>query len=604
MAKKNKEEKRGFRGRSRILLIRHGITEGNKKRWFYGAVDIPLLPQGEAGLKRLRDRGMYPQIPEDAQCFTSELKRTEQTLDIIYPGHQKPRKIADLNEMNFGIYECHDYNELKDDPEFQKWVFDQEGDVVPEGGESRNQFRRRVEEGWKYLYGQHRLKEWSHRHGGEDAVTVAVIHGGAIGAIMQHLWPGVNGNMYDWTPEPGRGYVLELKEGDLEGYEEITEIKKLGFGLMRLPRLAVESDGNKALTGPNYDMDQLKKMVDAFMEKGYTYFDTAWGYDNGGSEKAIKEALVDRYPRDSFHLATKLPAWLASSENEAKAMFHTSLERMGTEYIDYYLLHNLGEGRSHAFDEYHIWDYLLKEKMQGKIRKLGFSFHDKADVLKEILKEHAAEMDFIQLQLNYADWESPRVEARKCYEAAREYGLPIVVMEPVKGGNLAMLPPEAAKVLKDAAPDKSLASWAMRFAMGLPGVFVVLSGMSSLEQMEDNLATAESFQPLNGKEKEALKGAADVLDSVDMIRCTYCRYCTKGCPAKINIPGVFRASNVNTVYGNLEGARGNYGWETSTGGKAGDCIQCGQCESVCPQQLPIIEYLAQASALFDEKAED
>ena len=582
-------EKRGFRGRSYIVLIRHGITEGNQKRWFYGSVDIPLAAEGEAQLARHREKGLYPELPEDARFFTSGMLRTRQTLEIIY-GQKEAEAIPELAEMNFGDFECKTYEELKEDEDFLEWMLDETGQKGPRGVEPRNHFAARVSEGLHKLIAAHRMKEWSHRHGGEDACSVVVCHGGVISAMMQELFPGIAGNMFDWIPDPGLGYIVEMEEGDPVGYQRIAAIRKFGFGVMRPPMI-----------GEEIDLDQLKEMVDRFLAAGYTYFDTAFGYVGGKSELALGEALVKRYPRDSFQIATKMPAWLAGSAEEAKQMFQTSKERLGVDYFDFYLMHNLGADRIQYFRDYGIWDFLKEKKKNGEIRKIGFSFHDKAKVLEKVLQEFR-EADFVQLQINYADWESPQVEARKCYETARRYGMPIIIMEPVKGGMLAdLLPEDAAALLKEAAPDRSNASWAMRFCAGLPGVLTVLSGMSSLEQMDDNLATMNAFRPLKEEEREVLRKAAAVLDSRPHVPCTFCGYCSAGCPSGIPISGVFRAMNTNMVYGAMQSAEFAYGWETRGKGKASSCIECGQCESVCPQKIDIINQLRQAAELFENK---
>lgn len=369
-----------------------------------------------------------------------------------------------------------------------------------------------------------------------------------------------------------------------------AEIPKLGFGLMRLPQ-----------QGKEIDIEQTIRMTDLFLERGFTYFDTAYGYYNGRSEMAAKTALVDRHPRESFQLATKLPAWDADSAEEARAMLETSLERTGAGYFDYYLLHNLGEKRTKAFEDFGIWDYLSEQKKKGTIRHLGFSFHDKAAVLDEILTKHP-EAEFVQLQINYGDWESPVVESRKCYETARRHGKPVIIMEPVKGGSLARLPENAASILRKANPKASLASWAIRFAASLEGLITVLSGMSSLEQMQDNIAVMENFKPLDEAEREVIEQVRKALAAIPSVPCTSCGYCLDGCPQKITIPGIFSAMNLYLTYNNLSGAKGSYGFATMDGGKASKCISCAQCESVCPQQIPIVEELRKAAELLEKKA--
>lgn len=366
------------------------------------------------------------------------------------------------------------------------------------------------------------------------------------------------------------------------------EIRKLGFGLMRLPMI-----------GDEVDIEQTKQMVDLFLSKGFTYFDTAYGYLGGKSEKAVKTALVDRYPRESFQLATKLPAWAgANTAQEAQNMFYTSLERTGAGYFDFYLLHNLGDSRTEAFDRFGIWDFLAEQKKKGLIKHLGFSFHDKADKLDELLTLHP-DMEFVQLQINYADWESASIQSRACYEVARKYGKPVIIMEPVKGGSLASLPAPIEKIFKDADPEASLPSWAIRFAASLDGLVTVLSGMSTLEQMQDNLSFMEQFEPLSDAEKAVVDRARAALDALPQIPCTACQYCVKGCPMSINIPGVFKAMNNQLVYGNRAGALGNFAFATRSGGKPSQCIGCGQCEGACPQHIGIISELQRAVEMLE-----
>lgn len=365
-------------------------------------------------------------------------------------------------------------------------------------------------------------------------------------------------------------------------------IKKLGFGLMRLPMI-----------GDDVDIEQMKVMVDKFMAAGFTYFDTAYGYLGGKSEMAAKTALVDRYPRESFTLATKLPAWAgAKTAEEAKQMFYTSLERTGAGYFDFYLLHNLGNERTKVFDDFGIWEFAMELKQKGLIKHFGFSMHDTADNLEAVLKAHP-DVEFVQLQINYADWESESVQSRKCWEVCRKYGKPVVIMEPVKGGNLANLPESVAKVFTEANPDVSQSSWALRFAASLPGLITVLSGMSNIEQMEDNLKTMSDFKPLTDAERAVIDKALEVMDATPRIPCTACQYCVKDCPQQIAIPRIFGAMNNLLVYGNETSARHGYELATRKGGKPADCLACGQCESACPQHIGIIEELKKCAARLE-----
>lgn len=366
-----------------------------------------------------------------------------------------------------------------------------------------------------------------------------------------------------------------------------SNIAKLGFGLMRLP-----------MQGGEVDIQQTNRMVDLFLANGFTYFDTAYGYIGGKSEKAAKTCIVDRYPRESFTLATKLPAWDVSTPEEAKAMLATSLARTGAGYFDFYLLHSLGDNRTQVFEDYGMWDFVLEQKAKGVLKHIGFSLHDTADALDEILQKHP-EAEFVQLQINYHDWESESVQSRRCYEVARKHNKPVIIMEPVKGGSLATLPAPAADILRAAAPDKSLSSWAMRFAASLEGLVTVLSGMSNLAQMEDNIRTMKPFSPLTDGERAKLEAVSRVLEALPRVPCTECRYCVKGCPVEIDIPGVLAAVNTLQVYNNPTGAQGHYNWVTREGGRASTCIACGQCEGVCPQHIGIIEELKRAAAAFD-----
>ncbi|SHI10230.1 hypothetical protein SAMN02745823_02424 [Sporobacter termitidis DSM 10068] len=369
-------------------------------------------------------------------------------------------------------------------------------------------------------------------------------------------------------------------------------IKKLGFGLMRLPMLG-GFDGE-------VDLEQMKKMVDLFMSKGFTYFDTAYGYGDGKSEAAAKAAIVDRYPRESFQLATKLPAWAGpKTAEEAKQMFWTSLERTGAKYFDFYLLHNIGGSRLDSFNKFGIWDFVRELKDKGLVKHMGFSFHDSADLLDKVLSEHP-EMEFVQLQINYGDWESGGVQSRKCYETAMKHNKPVIIMEPIKGGSLANLPESVANILKDTDPAASQASWAIRFAASLPNVITVLSGMSTLEQMENNLSYMENFKPLSEKEKAVVEKARLALESIPRVPCTSCEYCVKGCPQGIRIPGYFDAMNRYLVYNDLGAAKFGYALEQKFGSaKGSECVECGACESVCPQKINIVDELKRVVAALE-----
>ena len=334
------------------------------------------------------------------------------------------------------------------------------------------------------------------------------------------------------------------------------------------------------------------------MDAGFTYFDTAFVYQ--GSEEATRKALVERYPRESYTLATKINAFMfAPTEEAAKKQFYTSLERTGAGYFDYYLLHAFMENNYRKYDTFHLWDFVKEQKAKGLIKYFGFSFHAGPKLLDQILTEHP-EVDFVQLQINYEDWENPSVTSRANYEVARKHGKSITVMEPVKGGTLAN-PPEAVKNLfKAYHPDMSYASWAIRFVASLDGIITVLSGMSNIEQMEDNLSYMKDFKPLNEEEQKIIQEAQRILGHSSTIPCTACHYCVEGCPKQIRIPEIFSAMNKQLGNGQKEEALKAYKEVTGEGHKASDCIKCRQCEKACPQHLPITDYLLTGVDMLEE----
>ncbi|MBP5255425.1 MAG: aldo/keto reductase [Clostridia bacterium] len=361
------------------------------------------------------------------------------------------------------------------------------------------------------------------------------------------------------------------------------EVPKLGFGLMRLPN-----------TLGIIDVEQVKTMVDMFLEAGFTYFDTAFVYN--GSEAAIKKALVDRYPRESYTLADKLNAMVALTEKAAKQQFYTSLERTGAGYFDYYLLHAFMDNNYEKYDKFDLWNYAADLKAKGLIKHLGFSFHAGPDLLDKLLTEHP-EVDFVQLQINYADWEDRSVASRENYEVARRHGKSITVMEPVKGGKLADPPKEVKYLFSSYDPDASYASWAIRFVASLDGIITVLSGMSNVEQMKDNISFMKDFVPLNAEERALVRRASEIMCGSAAIPCTGCRYCVDGCPMGIKIPEIFAAMNAQLADGQIERAGREYA-EATGGSSASDCIECRQCEDACPQRLPITDNLKKAAEMF------
>ncbi len=370
--------------------------------------------------------------------------------------------------------------------------------------------------------------------------------------------------------------------------------KKLGFGLMRLP-LVDPAVGNVI------DIEQTKKMVDMYLERGFTYFDTAWMYHGGASETAIKEALVDRYPRDSYTLTTKLHAGFFDTKEGRNEIFNKQLEKTGVEYFDFYLIHDIERGNYEKYTNLDCFNWIQEKKAAGLVKHIGFSFHSDAEMLEKVLSEHP-EFEFVQLQINYLDWESDNVQSRKCYEVAEKHGKKVIIMEPVKGGALATLPDYITEEMRATHPDWTIASWAVKFAASHKNVFMVLSGMSNLQQMDNNSSYMQDFAPLTEEEQAICLRAAEKIRSDIAVPCTACSYCTDGCPMKIAIPKYFALLNeekkIIKQWGWKSG-KDDYAELTKTFGKASECIGCGQCEGICPQHLPIIEHLKTVAETFE-----
>lgn len=373
-------------------------------------------------------------------------------------------------------------------------------------------------------------------------------------------------------------------------------MKKLGFGLMRLPLLEGGSEDQ-------IDIELMKKMTDLFMERGFTYYDTAYMYHRGMSERAFKEAVVERFPRECFTITDKMPMMMVQEEADLERLFNEQLERTGAGYFDYYWLHNLNRRSYETAVRTNAFAFVQKKMEEGLVKHLGFSFHDNAELLDRILTEHP-ETEIVQLQINYLDWNDPFVQSGKCYDVAVKHGKLITVMEPVKGGKLAALPEEAMEKLRAIDPEASPASFAIRFVASLPNVFMVLSGMSNLAQMEDNSSFMQEFNPLTEEEKEVLKECADIIRRSKAVPCTACRYCTEGCPMQIPIPDYFVLyNNVLENPGSdwtLQGNRRNYARLQDTGaGKASECLGCGLCEAACPQHINIPELMPKLAEVLE-----
>ena len=362
--------------------------------------------------------------------------------------------------------------------------------------------------------------------------------------------------------------------------------RNFGFGCMRLPMVNGE-----------VDTEETCRMVDAFLAAGFNYFDTAHGYLGGKSELALKTCLTSRYPREAYILTNKLSGHFINKQEDIRPLFQQQLEACGVEYFDFYLMHAQDKNSFRRYKELGAYETSLEFLKEGKIRHFGISFHDQADVLEQILNEYS-QIELVQIQLNYVDFEDASVQAGKCLEVCRKHGKPVIVMEPVKGGSLVELPQEAQAVF-DALGGGSNASYAIRFAASQEGVKMVLSGMGNMAMMEDNIGYMKRFRPLDEKENAAVKKVCEIFRNLGAIPCTACRYCTEVCPQGISIPDLFACLNAKRIFNNWNTAYYYNNIHTKNGGKASDCLECGLCEGICPQHLNIRELLKEVSKEFD-----
>ena len=375
---------------------------------------------------------------------------------------------------------------------------------------------------------------------------------------------------------------------------DLMKEKKLGFGCMRMPVL-------EAGQQDSFDYEKIEELFDAFLEQGFTYFDTAYTYHGYKAEKAVKKALVDRHPREAFQLATKMPLRDFKDAQDLEKIFEEQLNNCGVEYFDYYLLHNMGHNVYEKCREHDAFHFVKRKKEEGKIKVVGMSFHDTPELLDKILAEYGDCIDFLQLQINYIDMDQANVRGKECLDIAGKYGKPVTVMEPCKGGTLVNVPEEAKKLMKDYAPEASVASWALRFAASQPGVFRVLSGMNSMKQVLDNCGTFTDFVPLTEEENDIIRRVVEIINAKTAVPCTACEYCTHGCPKKIAIPQYFAVYNsIMRTTGSFSSQQVYYNNIAMSGhGKASECIKCGKCEQACPQHLAIRKYLDEVAGKFE-----
>lgn len=370
------------------------------------------------------------------------------------------------------------------------------------------------------------------------------------------------------------------------GYFENVK-KNFGFGCMRLP----------LLENGEVDIEQFKQMVDLFIKEGFNYFDTAHGYLDGKSEKALKVALTSRYDRSEYILADKLTQFFFNKKEDVRPFIESQLEICGVDYFDFYLMHAQSENIYNKFKKCEAYEEAYKLKEEGKIKHFGISFHDRAEILETILKEHP-EIEFVQIQFNYIDYEDPAIQSKKCYDICRKYNKPIIIMEPVRGGNLVNLPPKAKKIFED-LHGGSEASYALRYVNNFDGIFMILSGMSTLAQVKDNISIMKEPKKLTEEESKAISKVRDILIDSHLIPCTGCRYCTAGCPKKIAIPDLFACMNTAHMYKGWN-TEYYYTLHTEHNGKASECIKCGKCEQACPQHLKIRSLLEDVAKEFEK----
>lgn len=503
---------------SKIIFIRHGLTEGNLKHWYYGGVDIPLSEKGLRQIEWNKSRRIYPEIPEDAQCFTTGLVRTAQTLKAIY-GRTDYETIPDLREFRFGDFECRTFGELEQEPVFMEWLNDKSGDMaLPGGGDSWNGFEQRIRRGLNTLIDRHWMKQWSHRHSGKDAVTVMICHGGPISKMMDMMFPGIAMTFWDWLPDPGYGYEVEFAGNRPVQYRRLTDLKKLGFGMRNLA---------ESRAGQN----EHREMIDYFLMTGHRYFDVDPSYDEGYAERFFRETVAEKTARDEFYLASGLPVSRVQRAEQAGSLLETSLSACGVSSFDYYLLHDLSGDNAERAESLGLYDFLEREKKNGRIGKAGISFFGEPEQLEQILRRRGELIDYVEIPLDYEDWARGGT-GRKCYEVTRRLYHPAILTRPFGGGVLADPPDEAKACLTkeedsgepqqrsedmwDVGEDpeermgieRTPAGWALRFTLGIPRVTCVSSDMTTLEQMNDDVMTDWTYTRMTDAEREKLRNAA------------------------------------------------------------------------------------------------